>query len=284
MRLHERPGLAEDDHLVAEVADRRRQLDRVELAAADLQHVRVDDDLHADSWKKTAGSGARSMSRAGVPHHMRSLGHVARHDRAHADHRPGADRDLLAQAGPAADVGALGDMARSADAHAGGQRCEVVDAHVVGEHDLGHDRHVATDDDVGGQVGVGEQDRAGADLAGRPDRRRRMHDRRVAIVVEPELAGDEPAADVVVRAARGDDELRVRVLVDELDRPEHRHAADLASVQRRAVVEEAEQAPRGAHGVQRAHGLGGLAREAARSDEQQIRDGGRHHAACVRLA
>ena len=69
----ERSGLAEDDHLVAEVAHGRGQLDGVDLAAADLQPVRVDDDLHADS-RTSSGSGANPASAAGEPIHLRSLG------------------------------------------------------------------------------------------------------------------------------------------------------------------------------------------------------------------
>ena len=66
IRRRERAGLAEDDDVVAEVADAGGQLDRVELAPAELEDVRVDGDPHAVS-SSSAGSGAGPASRAGVP-------------------------------------------------------------------------------------------------------------------------------------------------------------------------------------------------------------------------
>ena len=75
----QRAGPAEDDHLVAEVADAGGQLDGVQLAAADLQDVRVDQDPHgaapaSRSARNPAGSGAPPWSRAGAPNHSRPAG------------------------------------------------------------------------------------------------------------------------------------------------------------------------------------------------------------------
>ena len=122
----QRARLAEDDDVVAEVAHAGGELDRVELAAAELQDVRVDDDPHAVS-SSSVGSGAGPASRAGVPIQSRRRGDVAGHDRAHPDHRPGADGEPLAQQRAASDVRALADVAGAADAHARGERGVVVD-------------------------------------------------------------------------------------------------------------------------------------------------------------
>ena len=89
-RVHQPAGLAEDDDLVAEAGDGRAELDRVELAAADLHPVRVDDDLHADS-RISSGSGAGPASAAGEPSHLRSAGTSRRTHGAHADERPRPD-------------------------------------------------------------------------------------------------------------------------------------------------------------------------------------------------
>jgi hypothetical protein len=56
--LDEPARLAEHDRLVAEVAHGSGELDRVQLAAADLEPVGVDDDLHAADSRTSAGSGA----------------------------------------------------------------------------------------------------------------------------------------------------------------------------------------------------------------------------------
>ena len=69
----QRAGLGEDDDVVAEVADARGELDRVQLAPAELQHVRVDGDPHAAA-RSDAGSGASPLSRAGLPNHRRAGG------------------------------------------------------------------------------------------------------------------------------------------------------------------------------------------------------------------
>lgn len=154
-------------------------------------------------------------------------------------------------------------MTRAADPHTGSERGVVVDSHVVWQHDLRHHHDVPPDDGVGGQVDVGEQHAARADVAGRPDRGRRMHDRRVALVGEPEALRDQQAADVIVGTAGREDDHVALVLERELDRTEHGNAADRRPVPVGVVVEEAAQAPGGRHGVDRAHRLGGLPREAA---------------------
>jgi hypothetical protein len=54
---------------------------------------------------------------------------------------------------------------------------------------------------------------------------------------------------------------------------EHAHAVAFAAVQQRIVVQESEQPPGRADGVERRDGRGGLAGEPAGADDQQILDG-----------
>ena len=53
--LDERPGLAEDDHLVATVLQRASEIERAELTPADLEDVRVQDELHG-GYRSVAGA------------------------------------------------------------------------------------------------------------------------------------------------------------------------------------------------------------------------------------
>ena len=111
----------------------------------------------------------------------------------------------------------------------------------------------------------------GAERARRRDHRGRVHERRAALRREPEALDDRPLRGEVAGVPGADDDPRVRAVGERLDRAEHaacpRRRCPSAPDRRRGS--RAGPTRRVVRRVDRAHGLGGLAAEAAGPDQDE---------------
>ena len=150
---------------------------------------------HTPSGCTNTPAGRRAVSgRAGTPAHTSSSGTSVVTTEPMPTSAARSDGEVLADLGARADVGLGADRRAAHDEHARAERREVADAVVVGEHGVRHGEDVPADLDIGGGDDAREQHGARADARRRRDRRRRVHDRCVAVVVDVESRSQPPPA------------------------------------------------------------------------------------------
>src|SRR5262249_27442742 len=153
------------------------------------------------------------------------------------------DGHRLADERAGAQVRAAADPYPTAEAYPGGDGRVVLDHAVVGEHGVRHHLDVRADGHLGGEDDLGQQYRSRPDDAARADRHARVHDRGVALRGQPQPFNDPGTSRVVARVTDTHDDRRVPQSVHSGQWTEDRYSPALGPVQRRVVVEEAEQPP-----------------------------------------